>query len=379
MMKTDLTPKERLQLVERNTVEVLTPEEIEGLFAAGEPVKHYIGMEISGQIHLCTGIVSMGKIKDLQDAGVECTLFLADWHTWINEKLGDADRAVIREVAVEYFAEGLKAALKCVGGDPDKLKVVLGSDLYHQHDDYWATVVEVSKHTSLARMQRSITILGRQEGESVDFAKLLYPAMQAADIFFLGVNIAHAGMDQRKAHVIARDVAHQMRISPIKNAKGEVIKPCAIHQPMLIGLTKPSLWPVPPEQEDQMLMEMKMSKSKPNSAVFIHDSPDVIREKIAKAFCPPGSAHFNPVLDWVRRIVFDIAGGPLTLPRKNAEPVTFDRYEDVESHYVSGALHPMDLKTGVADWLIDYLAPARERFSGGAAQAALERIKALVG
>ena len=74
-------------------------------------------------------------------------------------------------------------------------------------------------------MQRSITILGRKEGESVDFAKLMYPAMQVADIFYMGVNIAHAGMDQRKAHVVARDVATKMRVSPLLDAAGEQIKP----------------------------------------------------------------------------------------------------------------------------------------------------------
>ena len=377
LMTNQLSPQERLGLVQRNTVEVLTPEELLALFATGEPVKHYQGFEISGQIHLGTGIVSMSKVKDLQDAGVECTLFLADWHTWINEKLGGADLATIREIALEYFAEGMKVSLKCVGGDPDKLKVVLGSDLYHQHDDYWATVIEVSKHTTLARMQRSITILGRKEGESVDFAKLIYPAMQAADIFFMDINIAHAGMDQRKAHVIARDVANHMKISPIKNKAGEPIKPCALHQPLLMGLVKPPVWPVPDEQMDEVLMSMKMSKSNPNSAVFVHDSPDAIRDKIAKAFCPPSSAHFNPILNWAQRIIFEIAGGPFVVNKKHGGDVTFKKYEDLESEYVSGGLHPMDLKAAVSDWLIQYLEPAREKFSNGEPQAALDRIRTL--
>ena len=96
------------------------------------------------------------------------------------------------------------------------MEFVLASDLYRDDDEYWATVIEVSKNTTLARMQRSISIMGRQERESIDFAKLIYPAMQAADIFTLGVHIAHAGMDQRKAHVIARDVATQMRIHAVR-------------------------------------------------------------------------------------------------------------------------------------------------------------------
>ena len=91
-------------------------------------------------------------------------------------------------------------------------------------------------------MQRSITILGRKEGESVDFAKLIYPPMQVADIFTMGVNIAHAGMDQRKAHVIARDVAGKMKVSPLLDANGERIKPVCVHHPLLLGMKKPPIW-----------------------------------------------------------------------------------------------------------------------------------------
>ena len=115
----------------------------------------------------------------------------------------------------------MKASLLCVGGDPAALRLTLASDVYADPArDYWATVIEVAKHTSVARMQRSVTILGRKEGEQHDFAKLIYPAMQAADIFALGVHIAHAGMDQRKAHVIARDVATKIRVNTLRDAAG---------------------------------------------------------------------------------------------------------------------------------------------------------------
>ncbi|HLB23420.1 MAG TPA: tyrosine--tRNA ligase, partial [Dehalococcoidia bacterium] len=170
-----------VDLITRNLDEVLTREDLERLVATGTPLRHYIGFEISGKIHLGTGLVCMGKIKDFVDAGVDCTIFLADWHSWINDKLG-GDRETIRRMATAYFAEGLRASFRCLGGDPSKLRFALGTDLYHHNDEYWASLIDVAKETSLARMQRSITILGRKEGESVDFAKLLYPAMQVADI-----------------------------------------------------------------------------------------------------------------------------------------------------------------------------------------------------
>ena len=194
-----------VDLITRNLEEVLTREDLERLIASGTPLRHYIGFEISGKIHLGS-LVCMSKVRDFVEAGAHCTIYLADWHTWINDKLG-GDRETIRRIGTGYFAEGLKATFRAVGGDPSKLNFVLATDLYHNNDAYWATLIDVSKNTTLARMQRSITILGRKEGESVDFAKLIYPPMQVADIFRMGINLAHAGIDQRKAHVIARDVA----------------------------------------------------------------------------------------------------------------------------------------------------------------------------
>lgn len=369
---------DRWTLINRNLDEVLTSDDLKALLDSGAPLKHYIGFEISGKIHLGTGLACMGKVKDLVDAGVQCTIFLADWHTWVNDKLG-GDRERIRKVALGYFKEGLAAAFRCLGGDPAKLTFLLGTDLYHANDDYWATVIDVAKNTSLARMQRSITILGRKEGESVDFAKLVYPAMQVADIFIQGVHIAHAGIDQRKAHVIARDCALALKHRPLTDAKGEKIKPVAIHHPLLLGLGKPPVWPVPQDkaQKQELFSAMKMSKSIATSAIFIHDSPDEVRAKLRKAFCPPDDVAFNPVLDWTKKLLFRDEGASLRIERtpQNGGAVSFASYDELETAFRQGKLHPMDLKAGVAERLIEILAPAREAFASGERAAMLAELE----
>jgi tyrosyl-tRNA synthetase len=365
--------------ITRNLDEVLTREDLEHLVASGTPIRHYIGFEISGKIHLGTGLVCMGKVKDFVDAGAHCTIFLADWHSWINDKLG-GDRETIRRVAGGYFTEGLKASFQALGGDPAKLNFVLGTDLYHHNDQYCATLIDVSKNTTLARMQRSITILGRKEGEAVDFAKLIYPPMQVADIFTMGVNLAHAGMDQRKAHVIARDVASKMRVSPLVDAKGAQIKPVCVHHPILLGLKKPSIWPPPEADLTDYWASMKMSKSDKFSALFVHDSEDEIRTKVRKAFCPPDSVQFNPMLDWVRKLVFP-RDGEFRIARKpeHGGDLRFTAPEEVDEAFASGNLHPADLKNGIADWLVDTLAPARRAFESPERRALLEELEALTG
>ena len=365
--------------ITRNLDEVLTREDLEHLVASGTPIRHYIGFEISGKIHLGTGLVCMGKVKDFVDAGAHCTIFLADWHSWINDKLG-GDRETIRRVAGGYFTEGLKASFQALGGDPSKLHFVLGTDVYHHNDHYWATLIDVSKNTTLARMQRSITILGRKEGEAVDFAKLIYPPMQVADIFTMGVNLAHAGMDQRKAHVIARDVASKMRVSPLVDAQGAQIKPVCVHHPILLGLKKPSIWPPPEADLTDYWASMKMSKSDKFSALFVHDSEEEIRTKVRKAFCPPDSVQFNPMLDWVRKLVFP-RDGEFRIARKpeHGGDLRFTAPEEVDEAFASGNLHPADLKNGIADWLVDTLAPARRAFESPERRALLEELEALTG
>ena len=366
------------ELVKRNTEEILTEEDLKQLIKSKTPLKHYIGFEISGKIHLGTGLMCMSKVKDFMDAGIECSILLADWHSWINDKLS-GDMKVIQTVAVNYFKEGLKASLKCIGGNPSKLKFVLGSNLYHNNDKYWQTMIEVSKNITMGRIQRSITILGRKEGESVDFAKLIYPPMQVADIFIQGINIAHAGNDQRKAQVIAREVAKKLKICPLLKKK-EKIKPIAVHHHLLLGLQKPTIWPVPKEKIQEVWASMKMSKSKPNTAVFIHDSPEEIKKKLQNAFCPAQEKDFNPVLDWSKYIIFNQKGSKLAIkrPEKFGGDKTYNSYQQIEKDFISGKLHPLDLKKAVAESLIKILEPARKHFEKPKIKQMLNELEKLI-
>jgi tyrosyl-tRNA synthetase len=100
--------KEKFDLIVKRTEEVLTENDLKSYLETNVPLNHYIGFEISGKIHLGTGLICMSKIKDFLDAGVNCSIFLADWHSWINDKLG-GDMDKIQKIGVGYFKEGLKA------------------------------------------------------------------------------------------------------------------------------------------------------------------------------------------------------------------------------------------------------------------------------
>jgi len=355
--------EKKVELITRKpTEEVLTVGDLRDLLEVGMPLRHYIGFEISGYIHLGTGLMAGAKIADFQKAGIRTRVFLADWHSWINDKLG-GDLEVIQKVALGYFKEGMKQSIKVMGGDPDKVEFVLASEIL-ERGDYWRTIIDISKNVTLARMMRSITIMGRQMGEAIDFAKLIYPAMQVADIFYQGVNIAHAGMDQRKAHVIAREVAEKLKYHPLV-WDGKKVKPVAVHHHLLLGLQEPPKWPVGREEEfKEIKAQMKMSKSKPYSAVFIHDTPEEIREKLRKAFCPAKEVNYNPVLDWAEHIIFREEPAEFTIhrPAKFGGDVTYTTLEELKKDFAEGKLHPLDLKNAVAEYLIELLKPIREYF-----------------
>ena len=352
-----MNTKEKIELISQNCQEVLVTEELEALIESGTELKHYIGFEISGMVHLGTGLISMGKIADFIKAGVKCQIFLADFHSYLNNKLG-GDWDNIRWATEHYFKQGLIASLKCYGVDESEVEFVTGKDLYEKNRVHWETFMEVGKHVTLSRNLRSISIMGKEMGKDVDMATLFYPPLQVADIFTLKVNLAQAGMDQRKAHVVARQVSKKLKVNPLKNAKGEFISPVCIHQNLIAGLTGPSVG-----ENDEV--SLKMSKSKPDSAVFVHDSPEEIRKKIMKAYGPPKTIEFNPLLNWVKTLVFwgDETGEFLIeRPEKFGGNVKYKSYRKLEKDYERGVLFPLDLKNALADWLIKKLEPARKHF-----------------
>ena len=204
--------------------------------------------------------------------------------------------------------------------------------------------------------------MGRKEGETIDVAKLIYPPMQVADIFMQEINLAHSGLDQRKAHVIARDVANKLKFKPLKH-ENKIIKPLAVHHHLILGVKKPVIWPVPKEKMQDLWSSMKMSKSDPSSAVFIHDSEDEIRKKLNEAFCPLGELEFNPVLDWCNSLIFQNTSS-LKVERepKFGGDITYNSYKELENDFKNNKLHPKDLKSATAESLIKLLKPARNHF-----------------
>ena len=336
----DLDITEKVDLILRPpTEEVVTQDELIELFKTNSSPKHYIGLEISGFLHLGSLISTGFKINDFTKAGVKCKIFLADWHTLINDKLG-GDWETISKVS-KYYQDAFK--LVC----PDA-EIVLGSKLYEEKTEYWSELVKFTKHMSIARTMRTLTIMGRSEDDKkIDVAKLLYPAMQAVDIHSLDVDIAHAGMDQRKIHMLVREIFPKM---------GWKV-PVSVHHKLLPGLSKPA-----ETNESQILG--KMSKSDPNSGIFIHNTDEEIKKKISKAWCEEANIQNNPLLEISKTVIFhEFSEMKVERPEKFGGNVSYSNYKQLETDFVEKKLHPGDLKQTVGNYLVKIISPIREKLN----------------
>ena len=339
---------ERLAFIMREpTEEVVTSDELHTLIETKTHPKHYIGLEISGMLHIGSLVMTGFKINDFMKAGINTTVFLADWHTYINDKMGgDWDR--IKKVS-QYYTEAFK--FFCPG-----VNIVLGSDLYKKTQDYWENFVRFSKHMTLARTMRSLTIMGRSEAEkNLDLSQLLYPPMQSVDIKALDLDIVHAGMDQRKIHMLVREIFPKL---------GWKV-PVLVHHHLLPGLSEPLRISIDEGNGDDTRISSKMSKSKPASGILIHDDEKVIRNKIGKAFCPVGVAAGNPILELVRYVIFhEFDEFVIERPTKYGGSITYTSYKDIEHDFITKKIHPMDLKNSTATYINKIIEPIRKHFEG---------------
>ena len=341
--------EDKLALVMRNTQEVVVREELRSILETANAPKAYWGFESSGLMHLGLGLVCGGKIKDMIDAGFHFIIFLADWHSWINNKLGGKMENI--HTCGEYFKECFTA----LGLSPDKVEYRWTSDLTKEVD-YWEKVIRIAKTATLQRILRALPIMGREMSLSdMETAWVYYPCMQAADIFHMKLDVACGGIDQRKAHMLARDVAEKLRCR----------KPACVHGPLLMGLqgSSKSIKEFDENKVINLEISSKMSKSIPERCIFVHDSPEQIRAKVQNAYCPAKQVEANPVLELARYAVFTNQKN-LTIerPAKYGGSQIFYDFDELKKAFEEGKIHPLDLKNSISEALAKILNPVREHF-----------------
>ena len=343
-----MTSEEKVKLISEVGEEIVGADELKVLIDSGKPLIAYDGFEPSGKLHIAQGLLRTININKMIKAGALFKMFVADWHALANNKMG-GDLSRIQLVG-RYFIEVWKAC----GLDLRYVEFVWASELV-KTDGYWLTVIKIAKENSVNRIIRCSEIMGRSETETLSAAQILYPCMQTADIYFLGANITQLGMDQRKVSMLAREVGEKIGFW----------KPVVVSHHMLMGLGKPETDITNPLERT---IKLKMSKSLPDTSIFMTDAPADIERKINKAYCPPGEIKDNPILEYFRYIIFEREelreNGQLTIKRSqnHGGNLDFNNYRELEDLYAKGDLHPADLKSAAVTYIDQLLAPVRKHF-----------------
>lgn len=304
---------DRLNLVIRNTQEIVTIQELKEVLKKKKPVAYW-GTAPTGQIH--TGyLIPVQKIMDFIKAGFKFKVLIADVHAYLDDTKTPWE---LMEARAKYYQECLKLlGLKNV-------EYIFDSD-FKYNSDYVKEVYRLSALVTQTRALRAAAEVTRMKEPKV--SELIYPIAQTLDCWKLEVDVAYSGLDQRHIYMMSRETLPKLGFKA----------PVVVMTPMLSGLVK----------------GVKSSASIPESNILIYDEPDVIRSKLKKAWCPMGKEG-NSILEYYSFIIFQRAN-EIKIKSK-----TFSSYADLEKEFLAGKLHPEDLKADLAERLIEILEPVRK-------------------
>jgi tyrosyl-tRNA synthetase len=351
--------------------EIVGEDQLPEILTSGEPLYTYDGFEPSGQMHIAQGIIRAINTNKMIEAGFTFRMWVADWFGYLNNKMG-GDMEKIQKVG-KYFIEIWKAA----GMNLEHTEFLWTSDFVGQRE-YWETVMKVTKASTLKRILRTTEIMGRSETDDLSAAQILYPAMQITDIFkVMKCQVTQLGLDQRKVNMLAREIGPELGFW----------KPVIVSHGMLQGLGKPA---AKDADAAERAISMKMSKSKPDTAIFMTDTAADVERKINNAYCPETETEDNPILGYCKKIIFEsdhlirkepvLENGKFVVERdeKFGGNIEFGSYEELEEAYKKGgdSLHPADLKKAVIKYINRILQPVRDHFETDSdAKKLLEEVK----
>lgn len=325
----------------RNTVEELPEDEVCALADAPDGKRAYVGYEPSGVLHL-GHMITANKLMDLQDAGLEVVVLLADVHAYLNGK-GSFEE-------IHETADQMRDQLIAHGLDERATEFVLGSE-FQAGEEYQLDLHRLELETTLNRAQRAMAEI---QGDNVaHVSHVVYPLMQALDIEYLDIDLAVGGLDQRKVHALQREVLPEI---------GYDARP-AIHTPILAdletGFGKMSASEDPKTGEDSM-------------TISFEDSPATVEDKVSQIFFPPErdpnlEEHHDPEAYDVDPSAVTLHNPALQLFEYYIFPrfehvvverqetyggtVTYESYESLAEAVDVGDLHPEPVKDALGSYL----------------------------
>lgn len=329
-----MTTEQRINLIKRNTEEILTEEELKELLETKKEPVVYLGYAPTGRAHIGYLIPAI-KIKDFVDAGLRVKILLADIHAHLDNMKTPFE---LLDRRVEFYKAELKELYKAIGIDVSKIEFIKGSD-FELDKKYTLDMYRLSALSTIERAKHAAAEVVKMD-DNPKLSGCLYPILQTLDEEYLDVDIQYGGVDQRKIFGFARE-SHP-KIGQKKRVE--------IMTPMLPGI-----------------MGGKMSASDPSSKIDLLDNEEAISAKLNKAFCPEGVLEGNGITAFMKYVIMVLRadkGESFSIERaeKFGGDVEYKNYEELEKDFVAKKLHPQDLKKALAVELAKILKPVREFF-----------------
>ncbi|MEW6063486.1 MAG: tyrosine--tRNA ligase [Nanoarchaeota archaeon] len=319
---------DKFELIKKSTQEIVTENELMGVLEKKNPVAYW-GTAPTGRPHIGYFIPIL-KIGDFLKANFKFKVLIADLHAYLDDQktpwaLLDARAEYYKEIIIAMF-DALK--IKC-----DNIEFVTGSD-FQLGTEYILDVLRMSAEVSINRAKRAAAEVVRFT-EKPRVGSFIYPLMQIADIPALGVDVTYSGVDQRHIYMLGRELLPKL----------EHKIPSCVFTPMLPGLTGE-----------------KMGSSEEKSKIDLLDSKEKVIKKVNSAYCEAGKTD-NSFLTFIQHVIFSLNDKfVVKRDKKFGRDLIYNKYSDVERDFVARKLHPMDLKSSVAEEINELLEPIRKRF-----------------
>ena len=308
---------ERIELIERNTKEILTEEELREILKEKKEVSVYWGTMPTGSISIAY-FFPMLKIADFLKAGLKVKILIADLHAAL-----DGVSWELLKARSEYYKKTIVTILKTIGVNTKKLKFVKGSDIQF-NKKYFNDLLRLNMLSNINDCKKAASEVVKMS-DNPKLGNLIYPLMQALDEEYLKVDIQFAGLDQRKIMVYARENLPKIGYKPR----------IEIMNPMIRGL-----------------VGEKMSSSIEATKIDLLNDEETVRKKINNAEFTEGNPN-NGIMALLQYLIIILKKDKkerfiVERPQKFGGKIEYSDYKEIENDFMNKKLHPLDLKNTVA-------------------------------
>jgi tryptophanyl-tRNA synthetase len=291
-------------------------------------VRIFSGIQPTGRKHLGNYIGAIRQYVEGQDRG-EAIYCIVDLHAITIEY----DPAELRERLYDTTAILLAAGL-----DPERCILFRQADV-REHTELTWLLSAVTSWGDLNRMHQwkeKRELLERRSGAFVSSGLFFYPVLQAADVLAYRADEVPVGDDQRQHIELMREIARRFN-----ERFGELLVEPEHRIPevgaRIMDLQRPD-------------SKMATTGGSEQGTVLVLDEPDTVRRKIRSAVTDSGTeVRRGPDKEGIANLIEVLSVVRGTAP------------EDVEREF-DGAGYG-DFKSAVADAVVEYLSPVRERYA----------------